>query len=159
MKGRNIKKVIKIVVMLAAAAFVSAQFIRPTFVNPPLVAGAPIEDSVQVPAEVQMVLSRSCNDCHSNKTLYPWYSQISPFSWFLAGHIEDGRAQLNFSEWNTYSAKKKAHKLEEISEMVESGEMPLPSYLWIHRDAALNADQIKLLSDWAKGARALMPSE
>lgn len=153
------KKLFKVAVILAAVAFIAIQFFRPTFSNPPITPGHSIEESAHVPAEVQMVLARSCNDCHSNKTLYPWYSRISPFSWFLAGHIEDGRRELNFSEWGSYAAKKKAHKLEEICEMVEGGAMPLGSYLWIHRDAALNADQRRMLCDWAKEERAKIPAE
>src|SRR5687767_11731420 len=153
------KKFLKIAVLLAVVVIIALQFIRPSFTNPAIVAGRAIEDSIPVPAEVQMVLSRSCNDCHSNKTLYPWYSQISPFSWFLAGHIEDGRRELNFSEWNTYSDTKKARKLEEICELVEAGGMPLPSYLWIHRDAMLTSDQRKLICDWAKAERSKFPAE
>lgn len=153
------KKILKIAAIILVAVVIVSQFFRPTFSNPELVAGQSIEDTIAVPAEVQMVLSRSCNDCHSNKTVYPWYSQVTPFNWFLAGHIEEGRAEMNFSEWNTYSAKKKAHKLEEICEMVESGAMPLPSYLYIHRDAALTADQTKMLCDWAKAERAKLPAE
>lgn len=153
------KRILKIGAIVLFLIVVAIQFIRPSFSNPPIVPGQPIEDSVFVPAEVQMVMSRSCNDCHSNKTLYPWYSQITPFSWFLAGHIEDGRRELNFSEWGSYTSKKKIHKLEEICEMVEGGAMPLPSYLWIHRDAALNADQQKMLCEWAKAEKAKIPAE
>lgn len=145
--------------IVTVAGFIAIQLIRPTFSNPTIVAGQTVEDSANVPAEVQMVLSRSCNDCHSNKTVYPWYSQITPFNWFLADHITEGRAELNFSEWGTYSNKKKIHKLEEVCEMVEGGAMPLPSYLWIHRDAALSADQKKLLCDWASTEKAKLPAE
>lgn len=152
------KKLVKILAILLAVIFVAIQFFRPSFSNPPIVPGQPIEDTALVPAEVQMVLSRSCNDCHSNKTLYPWYSHFSPFSWFLADHIDTGRRELNFSEWGTYSTNKKARKLEEICEMVEAGAMPLGSYLWIHRDAALTPDQTRLLCDWAKEEGAKLPA-
>lgn len=153
------KKIIKILLIVVVAGLIVAQFLRPGFSNPPLVPGQPIEESADVPAEVQMVLSRSCNDCHSNKTVYPWYSQVSPFSWFLKDHIDEGRRELNFSEWSTYSNKKKIRKLEEVCEMVEGGAMPLPSYLWIHRDAILIGDQKKMLCDWAKAEKAKIPVE
>ncbi len=153
------KKLLKVIVILLVVGCVAIQFFRPSFSNPPIVAGHSIEESGSVPAEVQMLLSRSCNDCHSNKTLYPWYSQVSPFSWFLAGHIEDGRRELNFSEWGSYTASKKERKLEEICEMVESGTMPLAPYLWIHRDAALTAEQRKLICDWANEERGKLPAE
>lgn len=153
------KKLLKILVVLLAAVFVAIQFFRPTFSDPPIVPGQPIEDSAHVPAEVQMVLSRSCNDCHSNKTVYPWYTQIVPVSWFMAGHIEDGRRELNFSEWNTYVVSKKVRKLEEVCEMVQSGAMPLASYTWMHRSAVLNAYEAKLLCDWANEEKAKFPAE
>jgi len=148
------KKLLKILAVLVAVAFVAIQFWRPSFTNPPLVAGQSIEESMKVPAEVQMVLTRSCNDCHSNKTLYPWYSQVSPASWFMAGHISEGRAELNFSEWGTYSADEKQHKLEEICEMIESSAMPLASYLWIHFDAELAPSQRVMICDWARSEAA-----
>lgn len=148
------KKLLKILALLMVVGFAAIQFWRPTFVNPPLIAGQAIEETMNVPAEVQTVLSRSCNDCHSNKTLYPWYSRVAPASWFLAGHISEGRSELNLSEWGTYSADKKQHKLEEICEMVESEAMPLPSYLWIHFDAKLEPSERALICDWAKGQAA-----
>lgn len=153
------KKVLKIVAVVLVASFIGIQFLRPTFSNPPIVGGQPVEESTQVPAEVQMILSRSCNDCHSNKTIYPWYSQISPFSWFLADHIQEGRHELNFSEWGSYPVRKQSRKLEEICEMVDSGAMPLGSYLWIHRDAGLSADQRKVVCDWTKETRRTLPAE
>ena len=144
------KRYIKYGVILLAVLFVGIQLIRPDFTNPPVVAGNSIQDSVTVPPDLDAIFVKSCNDCHSNKTVYPWYSQVAPASWFLSNHIKEGRAELNFSEWNSYAPKKKAHKLEEICEKVERSEMPLPSYLWIHRDAALTPDQTKMICDWSK---------
>ena len=147
------KKIIKIVAIVLVVAFVTAQFIRPNQTNPPVNAAETIEASVQVPANVEEILKRSCNDCHSNTTSYPWYSQISPVSWFLNDHIEDGRSELNFSIWNTYTAKRKDKKLDEVCEQVKTGEMPLPSYLWIHRDAVLKEGDANILCDWANQSR------
>ncbi|MEJ7847652.1 MAG: heme-binding domain-containing protein [Pyrinomonadaceae bacterium] len=148
------KKAIKITVVLIFAGFLAAQFFRPGRTNPPVVQTETLQSSTTIPADVQTVFTRSCSDCHSNETSYPWYSNISPFSWFLAGHIEEGRRELNFSIWNTYSQSKKNKKLEEICEQVESGAMPLPSYLWIHRDAVLTDSDKKLLCDWTAAAKA-----
>lgn len=144
------KKFLKIMVIMAVTAFVVLQFFRPDRRNPPIVEAETLDAAMAVPADVQAVLSRSCNDCHSHKTVYPWYSNVSPFSWFLADHIEHARSEVNFSVWNTYDAKKKAHKLDEICEMVEAGAMPLPSYLWIHRDAVLSESDAGTLCYWAK---------
>jgi hypothetical protein len=145
-----LRKIIKITVIVLVLAFVIAQFIRPDFSNPPVVPSETLASSTEVPPDVQRVLSRSCSDCHSNETQYPWYSKVSPFNWFLANHIRDGRHELNFSQWNTYSKEKKTNKLDEICEQVELGFMPLPSYLWIHLDAVLKQGDAKLLCDWSK---------
>lgn len=153
------KKALKIVAVLFVVAFVVIQFIRPTFSNPEIVAGQPIEESGNVPPEVAATLARSCNDCHSNRTAYPWYSRISPASWFMAGHIEEGRRELNFSEWGTYPARRKKRKLEEICEMVESGTMPLGSYTLIHREAVLTAEQSKAICEWTKQEISKLPAE
>ncbi len=143
------RKVIKIGLISIVVVFAATQFIRPTFSNPPIVPGQPIEESMNVPPEVLAILERSCSDCHSYKTEYPWYSYVTPANWFLADHINYGRTELNFSEWGSYSADRRQRKLEEICEEVDNGSMPLPSYLWIHRDAVLSLDERKLLCDWS----------
>jgi hypothetical protein len=153
------RKILKITLIVLALAVIVAQFIRPNFSNPPVVEAETLWASTQVPPDVQNVLARSCTDCHSNETVYPWYSKISPFSWFLADHIEDGRKELNLSVWNTYVAKKKVRKLEELCEQVGKHEMPLPSYLWIHRDAALSDNEAALLCGWTKAESDRIKSE
>ena len=146
-------KYVKIVVIILFIAFIAIQFYRPAFTNPPVVESEDLFAAGYVPEPVKAILVRSCSDCHSNETVYPWYSKVSPFSWFLAGHIDDGRNEMNFSKWNTYDANRKDHKLDELCEMVESREMPLPSYLWIHWDAKLSDEEIKTLCDWTKAER------
>ena len=148
------KKALKIIVIVGVIAFIGIQFIRPDFTNPPVVEADTLEASMQVPEQVDAILNRSCVDCHTNKTVYPWYSKIAPVSWWLGNHISEGRRELNMSVWNTYSPKKKANKLNEICEQVESGEMPLPSYLWIHRYAVLKDGETKTLCDWANAEKA-----
>lgn len=146
------KKFLKIFAIVLAGAFIAIQFIRPDFTNPPINQAETLEASMQVPENVEAILATSCKDCHSNATKYPWYSNVQPSAWFLADHIKDGRRHLNLSEWNTYEAGRKKRKLSEICEQVESREMPLPSYLYIHRDAKLSDEQIKVLCDWTKQA-------
>lgn len=148
------KKVLKIIAILLVAALVVIQFFRPDRTIPPIVAADTMLVSMQVPSQVDAILERSCNDCHSYKTVYPWYSNVAPVSWWLSDHISEGRRELNMSVWNTYSPKKKAKKLEEICEQVESGEMPLPSYLLIHRDVALKEGESARICEWADAERA-----
>lgn len=153
------KKVIKIIAVVLFSTFVIIQFFRPDFTNPPVVQGETLQAATALPENVQAILNRSCNDCHTNETVYPWYSKIQPGAWFLADHIKEGRSELNLSLWNTYQPKRKKRKLEEICEQVESKEMPLPSYLWIHRDAAMSDEDIKTLCDWAKSGSAKIPAQ
>lgn len=100
--------------------------------------------------ELSKILKTSCLDCHSNYTVYPWYNNIAPISWYLKNHIEEGKKHLNFSEWNGYDTKKKHHKLEECIEMIEKNEMPLKSYTLIHKNATLSEEQKKLLTSFFK---------
>ena len=142
-------KILKIILIVLAVVFVLAQFVRPEFSNPSVVEADTLWAVTSVPDDVRQVIGRSCIDCHSNETRYPWYSQITPSNWFLAGHVEEGRGELNFSTWGSYKPETQKRKLGEICEQVESKSMPLPSYLWIHREAVLSVSEAKLLCDWA----------
>lgn len=113
----------------------------------------------EVPQDVNLVLQKACNDCHSNNTKYPWYNNIQPVAFFLQEHIEDGKKHLNFDEFLSYTPKKQAHKLEEVVEMIEKGEMPLKSYTLIHGDARLNNNEKSLLINWAKNLRQKILAE
>jgi hypothetical protein len=148
------KRALKITVIMFFAALIIIQFIRPDFSNPQINQAETLEATTQVPATVANILQRSCADCHSNKTVYPWYAQIAPASWFLADHIDAGRREMNFSVWKTYETRKKLRKLEETCEQVKGRMMPLPSYLWIHRDAKLTDEEIKVLCEWTESESA-----
>jgi len=94
------------------------------------------------------LVKKNCYDCHSNQVKYPWYSSIAPVSWWIQDHIDHGRGELNFSNWAEYPAGKKAHKAEEVVELVEEGEMPLKSYTFIHRHAKLSKEEKEIITDW-----------
>lgn len=148
------KKIIKFIFWVLLLLFVALQLIpRNNDNNGVAVDQASLEVVHQVPQEVAAVLQASCYDCHSNHTNYPWYSQIQPVARWLNDHIEEGKAELNFSTFGTYSLKRQYHKLEEIAEQVEEKEMPLSSYTLIHQNAQLNAEQVQLLSAWATNLR------
>lgn len=146
------KKAAKIVIVLIGAAFLILQFFQIDKTNPAIVQAETLEAVVAVPADVQEILGRSCNDCHTHNSLYPWYAYVQPSGWFLKDHIDDGRKHLNLSRFATYEPKKQKKKLEEICDEVNAAEMPLPSYLWIHRDAVLSESDKKALCDWTKEA-------
>lgn len=147
-------KKLKIIALVLFAVLLAAQIFRPDRTNPPVVEGETLEASAQVPENVEAILARSCNDCHANKTIYPWYSNLTPVNFFLARHIDEGRRNLNFSVWNTYEKSRKRRKLDQICEQVTEKAMPLPSYLWIHLNAKLSDDDRKILCDWSDAEKA-----
>ncbi|MFZ1701979.1 MAG: heme-binding domain-containing protein [Pyrinomonadaceae bacterium] len=153
------KKAFKIVIILIGAVFIILQFFQIDKTNPVIVEAETLEAAVTVPADIQQILGRSCNDCHTHKSLYPWYSYIQPSGWFLRDHIDDGRKHLNLSRFATYEPKKRMEKLEEICEEINEAKMPLPSYLWIHRDAVLSESDRKALCDWTKQASSALGGE
>ena len=124
--------------------FVLIQFIPVNRTNPSSDSGFELEAS----ARVMTILKSSCFDCHSNKTTWPIYSYVAPISWLITKDVEEGRNELNFSEWGTYSSEKQLKKRAEIWEEVLEEKMPLKIYLILHKDAKLNADQMKLLREW-----------
>lgn len=142
----------KILIGIGVLLIVS-QFFRIDKVNP----AYSIENDFSVvnnpPEEVKQILKQACYDCHSYETKYPWYTNVAPVSWWIKAHINEGRDELNFSEWANYSVKRKDHKLEEMAEMVEEGEMPLTSYTWGHPESKLSEKQRQSLIDWVKAIR------
>ena len=131
------------------AVVVAIQFIRPTRNSSTGENPNEISKYYEVSADIQIVLKKSCYDCHSNNTVYPWYANIQPVGWWLQNHVNEGKRELNFSEFGSYPEKKAKHKFEEIEEMVNEGEMPLTSYTLIHGDAKLTAEQSSALASWA----------
>jgi hypothetical protein len=119
-----------------------AQFVPVSRTNPP------VEQEVDAPPEVRAVLERSCYDCHSHETRWPWYAWIAPVSWLLAHDVAEAREHLNFSTWGRYDAGERAENLEEIAEMVEEGEMPPWFYLPLHPDARLSPADLATVTAW-----------
>ncbi len=151
------KKILKVIVIVLFIGFVVLQFFGIDKTNPPINQAETLEATTQVPENLQAIFKRSCDDCHTNKSVYPWYANITPISWQVAHHIEDGRKHLNFSVWQTYEDKKKRRKLGEVCEEVENGAMPDNQYLWIHWDAILTAEDKKIICDWTKTEIAKLP--
>ena len=102
----------------------------------------------QPPAQIATLLKNACYDCHSHSSKYPWYTSVAPVSWWVKGHIDNGRKHLNFSTWGDYSVKKVAHKLEECVEFVEETKMPLLSYIIAHPEARMNDEERAALVAW-----------
>jgi hypothetical protein len=144
-----IKKIIKIVLIIVVLGLVISQFIRPERFSTTEVTKDDITNVLKVPDDVQKVLKRSCYDCHSNHTVWPWYTNVSPVNWLVYDDVNSGRHKMNFSEWGKLSVSKQSTKLQNISENVKDGDMPLPKYLLIHRDAVLSQQEKDILCKWA----------
>ena len=140
---------IKKVAYILLAILIIIQFIRPARNISSAEQVNHISKKYTVPANVNTVLEKACNDCHSNNTVYPWYTNIQPVGFWMDDHVKDGKDELNLSEFLTYSPKKARHKMEEVVDMVKEGEMPLDSYTWIHTEAKLTQEEKAALTDWA----------
>ena len=145
---------VKKILLILLVVLVIIQFIRP---EKNLASGVPQANAIQhkyvMPAEIENIFKTSCNDCHSNHTNYPWYSNIQPVAWWLDSHIKDGKKHFNVDEFLSYDPKKQDHKMEEVIEMIETKEMPLESYTWIHRQADITDAQRTAIINWAKDVR------
>ena len=147
------KRILKWTGITIVVLLVVSQAIRPAKTNPAIDESRTIQVHSQITPEVTAILERACYDCHSNKTIWPWYSQFAPVSWLLVSDVNDGRKDLSFSDWARYDPKRAARKLQEICEQIEKGEMPLKSYVLIHPAAKLSDSDKKILCDWAKQER------
>lgn len=132
---------------------VAMQFVRPIRNESASMSANDIEKQYVVPENVKSILSRACRDCHSNNTVYPWYSQVQPGAWFMNNHVIDGKKHFNLSEFAAYEPKKADHKLDELVEELEGHGMPLESYLWLHADAKLTETETQEVITWANGIR------
>lgn len=144
------RKALKWLAVALVMLFAAAQAYRPARTNPRVEEAKTLRANARLTPEVAAVLERSCNDCHSSETRWPWYSNVSPVSWFLKTHVDEGRRELNFSEWGGYTPRRRERKLHEICQQVESGQMPLRSYLPLHPSARLSDEDRRLLCDWAR---------
>jgi Haem-binding domain len=111
-----------------------------------------INTKYEVPADVKQILEVACNDCHTNKTVYPWYSNVQPIAWFLDHHVVDGKRHYNLSTYTKLPIAVQNHKFEETIEMVKEKEMPLESYTYfgLHKEAKLTDEQRNILINWAQ---------
>jgi len=141
-------KVVKIIAVVLLVAFVGIQFMPTTRNQSDSVPSTDFMLVNNVPENIQKKLQVSCYDCHSNNTQYPWYNKVQPVAWFLEDHIKEGKAELNFNEWDSLSNRRKKSKLRSIIKQIESDEMPLYSYTLIHKDASFSEAEKQELIRW-----------
>lgn len=145
-------KKLKKPLLILLVVFAAIQFIQPA----KNISTETSPNKIAASEEVRKILAKSCNDCHSNNTVYPWYNNIQPVAWWLARHVDDGKRHLNFDEFYSYNLARQYHKLEETEEMLATDEMPLNSYTWTHRDAILSSEEKQTLIDWTQTLRKEM---
>jgi hypothetical protein len=145
-------KIVKVLILVLIVVMIAIQFIPGGIPDNKPEDNRTLAHDTLVSPDVLAILKKSCFDCHSNQTDFPWYASIAPSSWLLADHINEGRKNLNFSEWQDFSKRKKVGKLEDIQEQVKKGEMPLKSYTLIHKKAVLSPEEIQTLIKWTDEA-------
>ncbi|HSE25947.1 MAG TPA: heme-binding domain-containing protein [Pyrinomonadaceae bacterium] len=151
-------RVLKWLFLIVVILLVAAQFVRPAKTNPAADPSLSIESQAQVTPAVASIFDRSCNDCHSNNTRWPWYSNVAPVSWFVIDHVNEARGDMNLSEWGKLDRNRQRHRLEDMCEMVQSGEMPLSSYTPLHPGSKLSQADVKALCDWSSSERQRLSS-
>jgi len=129
-----------------------SQTIRPARTNPPIDPKREIHGVLPVDPDVVSIFSRSCNDCHSNRTVWPWYSQVAPLSWLVAYDVRQGRRKMNFSEWESLNDKNKHELLKEICSDVSEGEMPGWGYSLMHPQAKISGAEAQAVCSWTRQA-------
>ncbi len=141
---------LKKIVMMLIVILIAVQLIQPARNEDRQVVSTDISKTVFVPANVQTVLQAACYDCHSNHTHYPWYTYVQPVGWILNNHIKNGKRELNFSDFSSYSKRRQESKFKSIASQVHDGAMPLYSYTIMHKNARLTKEEKYLIISWAQ---------
>ncbi|MEO5564687.1 MAG: heme-binding domain-containing protein [Chitinophagaceae bacterium] len=150
---------IKKIFLFLLVALIAIQFFHPKRNETKAAQPNYIGSAFPIPPDVKNILAKACDDCHSNNTLYPWYSKIQPVDWWLDKHVQDGKKHLNLDDYTNRNLRYQYHKLEEIAEQVKEGEMPLKSYTWMHKDAILSETEKNTLINWADAMRDSMKAK
>lgn len=150
-------RILKRTLLVVAAALVVAQFVGPRRTNPVSDPAMNLQRRVPIPADVDAILTRSCRNCHSNETAWPWYAYVAPLSWSVIDHVNEGREHMNLSDWS-HTSEEGADLLDKVCKQVRRGNMPMKSYTWIHRSAILSDADKKRLCRWATDAADTLTS-
>lgn len=139
---------IKKILFAILIVLIGIQFIQPVPISSGQVLQTDFSNTYTVRGNVFVLFKNACYDCHSNNTKYPWYSKIQPIGWLLQDDIKKGKEKLNFSEFGSYSSRRRISKLRDIEKRIKDGKMPLKSYKLMHKNAQLFDEDKKLLVDW-----------
>lgn len=144
---------VKRLVVALVVFIVIAQVIRPSRINPPVDPSREIGATLSLRPAVAAILERSCNDCHSNRTVWLWYSGVAPVSWLVAYDVHEGRRKMNFSEWDAHILQERQKLLDRMCSDVSKGDMPGLPYSLMHPRARLSAADVQDVCNWAQTAR------
>jgi len=142
------------VLITVLAGFIALQFLRPDRTNPASTPSASL--TARTPSQITAILDRSCRDCHSNETRWPWYTSVAPTSWFVVNHVNHAREHFNYSQWTSIDEDEQDKLLGSMCSLAERGRMPLPSYLLLHRDATLSPADVRTLCAWTEKMRDML---
>ncbi|HEX7844156.1 MAG TPA: heme-binding domain-containing protein [Chitinophagaceae bacterium] len=149
----------KKILLFLLVALIIIQFIHPKRNKAEGAQPNYIGNSFVIPDDVKGILAKACNDCHSNNTVYPWYSKLQPVDWWMDKHVRNGKKGLNFDEYTNRSLRYQYHKMEETIEMIKENEMPLSSYTWIHKNAILTEEEKNKVIHWSESIMDTMKAK
>lgn len=152
--NRVLRLVLPVTFLLVFGAFFVHPYgtIRQKQSNGPLFMGA------EAPPEVAHIFERACQNCHSERTEWPWYSYVAPMSWMIEKDVNTGRSHMNLSHWQDYTVEEQIDLLTRLAVQVRNRKMPLPKYLKIHPEARLSDDDLQQLDSWAHRERKRLRS-
>ncbi len=153
------KKVLQWTGLFLTVAFLGMQLFRPDRTNPPVDESRTFFASLPVPEDVKAIVDRSCSDCHSYNTRWPWYSNVAPVSWLVANDVVEARKHLNLSDFAQYPPLRALGKLDMMCENMQDGVMPLPNYVTMHPEAKLSQGDIDRFCDWVESVRDSLGNE
>ena len=149
---------LKRLAVLLVFILVAIQFFQPPKTNPSIDPKREVQANLPVDAVVGTVFERSCNDCHSYRSVWPWYSHVAPVSWLVVSDVNRGRKALNFSEWAGYQPGEQRKQLSEICKEVSEGEMPGLPYILLHRRAKLSTADVAAICAWTRNSLQPVPT-
>lgn len=135
----------RVALLVLGIVFLGIQFVRPERTNPPVDPASTFETVVNPPPQVKAIVERACQDCHSHRTVWPWYSNVAPASWLVADDVAEGREHMNLSEWGRMSPERKLERLGDICREVTAGDMPMWQYKLLHPAAQLSKAEVQTL--------------
>jgi hypothetical protein len=151
--GATLKRKLRLFALSSALVAVPSSFVHPFGAVKAQRSDRPLLLDASFDAQVVGILERSCQNCHSERTVWPWYSYVAPVSWMIENDVQGGRRHMNLSRWNGYRPERQQEILSEMSSVVKRRVMPLPRYLLIHPEARLSDTEVDYLYHWAKSER------